>query len=187
MLQNPALPPLCLLFRPSPTIMCPDNDLHQQGLETVKQTVPQQTLTKLHHHRWLTSLSGMTAVACPEISLMLDATKAMAQHGKGLALTCPMDMKMTWQPHHKGCPTQCDSGTNTWCTEIAVHSNASALGCDTQDSINNGNLSFSIYIHSLSMYSFSSLNIIALSWFLTSGLALWADQAVTTGIANYQA
>jgi hypothetical protein len=36
----------------------------------------------------------MTADSCPELRLMLNATKATVQRGKGLAPACPMDMKM---------------------------------------------------------------------------------------------
>jgi hypothetical protein len=43
----------------------------------------------------------MTAVTWPELRLMLNATKAMVQHGKGLALACLTDMKAAHQPHSK--------------------------------------------------------------------------------------
>jgi hypothetical protein len=41
----------------------------------------------------------LTAVICLEIRLMLDATEATVKCGKGLALTCPTDMKAAHQPY----------------------------------------------------------------------------------------
>jgi hypothetical protein len=64
----------------------------------------------------------MTAVVCLEIQLMLDATKATVQHGKGLALACPMDIKTVCQPHSKRLSKAVQLENGAWRTGIAVAS-----------------------------------------------------------------
>jgi hypothetical protein len=99
----------------------------------------------------------MTAVSCPEIRLMLDATKATVQHGKRLG-THVLD------GHESSALASQQKKPKT----VRLGNDAGiAVGSDAQDCVNIGTqYHFSIYTSSRTMYPFPSSNIITLSQLL---------------------